>query len=328
DDVQPRRVTTAQPANAAFVGSDHVLASFGADKTATWIDVATGNAAPVGRAPALHDAVAPPNGRVAIAIDLAHHARLVSPGRDPEDLGNVDFARFVDDDHAALASSDDGAIEMFDLTNDRRTALARRDGKLVGLAAGHGVIAAVYADGAVFRHDVASAAELTRPTKPPPTGPIVVATNGDIVFAAGSELRVLRGDRIAPLATLARNIDKLAVVDAGVVAITADGSEYVVGDTAGTPMMVGLNASISATGLSVVATQGRIDVVDPIARQRFPLAMAGNLPYFYPQISADAHYVVASTARGLLVWHLDLPALDDVPAWLDHITNISSARTP
>jgi hypothetical protein len=330
DDIQPRRVTTSQPSGAGFIGADQVLASFGADAPAQWIDLRTGHAVPVGALPALLATAAAPNGRTAIAIDFTHHARIVAPGREAADIaGPVDFARFVDDDRALIASAD-GKIDLVDVATGRRMTLVARKTPLLGIAGTKSTVAAAFADGTLWRHDVATGIDGQLEATPKPSGPIVVLADGGVAYAADRELRLWRGDRALLLpAGFQHPIDKLALADGSVVAMTTEGTAHVIGlDIPPTIVSApaGPGASVSSeTGLIVVLSRdGTIEVVDPLVKQRWPLAMAGVVPFMYPQISPDARHVFALTRRGLLVWTLDLPGPDDTRKWLDAMTNVGS----
>jgi Protein kinase domain len=331
DDIQPRRVTTAQPAGAGFIGADQVLASFGAEAPAQWIDLRTGHAVAVGTAPALLATAAAPNGRTAIAIDLTHHARIVAPGREPADIaGPVDFARFVDDERAVIASAD-GKVELLEVATGHRMVLVARKVSLLGMTASRTTIAAAFADGTLWRHEVATGVDGQLAATPKPTGPILVLSDG-IAYAADHELRIWRGDHtlLVP-AGFQHPIDKLALADGSIVAVTTDGGAHVITTTIPpgiTSALAGPGASVSSeTGLIVVLSrEGTIEVVDPLVKQRWPLAVAGVVPFIYPQISPDGRHVFALTRRGLLVWTLDLPGPDDTRKWLDTMTNASGSR--
>jgi hypothetical protein len=274
---------------------------------------------------------AAPNGRTAIAIDLTHHARIVAPGREPADIsGPVDFARFVDDERAVIANAG-GKVELLEVATGHRMVLVARKAPLLGLTTGKTTIAAAFADGTLWRHDVATGVDGQLDATPKPTGPILVLPDG-IAYAADRELRIWRGDRtmLVP-AGFQHPIDKLALADGSVVAVTTEGTVHVItmaippGVTA-TPAGPGASVS-SETGLIVVLSrEGTIEVVDPLVKERWPLAIAGVVPFMYPQISPDGRHVFALTRRGLLVWTLDLPGPDDTRKWLDAMTNASGSR--
>jgi hypothetical protein len=159
-----------------------------------------------------------------------------------------------------------------------------------------------------------------------------VLADGGIAYASDRELRIWRGDRALLLpAGFQHPIDKLALADASIVAITTDGTAHVI-STSIPPTVAatfaGPGASVSSdTGLIVVLSrEGTIEVVDPLVKQRWPLAVAGVVPFMYPQIAPDGRHVFALTRRGLLVWTLDLPGPDDTRKWLDAMTNLPGTR--
>ncbi len=344
-EVLPRRLANQVPTLERFVGNDRVLASY-IDNTAEWIDLASGKSTPLGSwSSALLDIAGAPDGRAACAIDLGHHARLVVEGPDAEELdGTVDIAGFASPTQLLLGTRA-GTLQLHDLTTRRRTTLVSRHSQLVHMAWGNASpwIAAAFADGTLWRKNLATGVEATT-SLPVVAGELLVDVDGTVVFGDTRTLRSWRtSGSIEPLATLPKPIVALGAAGPGLaVAFTRDTTSYVV--ELGTPDrftesgMLDTAKAVMArdTGVMVLSQRGTIEVFDPIAKHRWTLASSPGLTLNTPLISNDGRHVIAHrliadrekrdvearTPTTLLYWNLDSPdSAASTVKWLEAMTN-------
>ena len=341
DEVEPRAIANQGPAIARFIGSDRVLASF-ADGPARSFELATGKVHELGQWPPVSTLAAAPDGQLAAVVDVAHHARLVAPGREPEDLGGgVDLAGFATD-HELLLGNLGGSVQLYDTTTKQRTALVDRKVKLLGIAWSRTTpahVAALFADGTLWRKGLASGVDATtRLPAQPTSNNLVVTGDGTVIYAHDKELGAWRpSGSVDTLATLPKPIAELGLATSvGVIAFGTDNAAFIIDPTRPDQVIeskvpIGLvTASASAdTGLMAAPDRGAIEMLDPAVGHHWTLASSPGITYTDPQISTDGRRVLALTARSLLVWSLDLPATaDDTVAWLDRMTNAVADSGP
>jgi serine/threonine protein kinase/WD40 repeat protein len=352
-EVLPRRLATQAPSFEQFVGNDRVLAAY-IDGAAQWIDITTGKTRPLGQWPQLLDIVAAPDGRAACAIDMGRRARIVVEGREPEDLeGLVDIALFASSNQLLLGTLA-GTIQLYDVRTKARTAVVSRKAKLVHMSASRGTptwIAASFADGTLWRKNLASGAESTTalPAIPPA---LLVTPDGTVVFPDTRAIRVWRtSGSVDQLAAMPKPITAIAPVGADrAVAFSDDGTSYVVELDAQnriteSDVSVGSIKVVASpeTGVVVLAQRGAIELFDPIANHRWTLAVSPGLTLNTALISNDGRHVLArrvATDREkrdearfpttLLMWTLVNPtSAEETVKWLDAMTNaIADAKSP
>jgi hypothetical protein len=360
DDVQPRVLADNVAGRVGFATADHVIIGGSEDEPAQWIDVASGKPRELAAWPGLDTVAAvasatrgqPPT--VAV-LDRGHHVHLLVPGRPAEDLpGDIDLVGFATPDQLVLASRA-GAIFVHDLERHQRTQLAAPGSPLIGLAWGRGHhpwIAGAFADGSLWRKNLATGAEATvarapkfDPAKPlPRDGRLLVAADGTVVFLHDTEVHAWRpAGSVERVARLAKPLEDFGELEGSRIAVLAtDRTVYVVDrgahDAAG-PIPEAIPSSDATklamspdTGLLALLDQGELRVADPLARQRWTLAPAIGVTFEAPHISADGRRVLAFTkpsplhnTRSLLVWTLDLPTTTgDTERWLDAMTNATT----
>jgi len=229
-------------------------------------------------------------------------------------------------------------VRLDDRKQDRGTALVKRGTPVVALAGAAaipnegGYVVAAYADRALARVTISAKPEVATvelKTVPPRDG-LAIDDNGEVVVGSGNELYAWHADggSLVSLWTSNRLIVSVAYVDKNkVLAIAADGTAVFV-DTrtrAVEPYAATItNPTFTADGglvASLVAPNG-VDIIDPIARDRWSLAPPKGPPLMFAAISPDGRRVLASTSTGLLVWTLALPASADATSrWIDTLTN-------
>ncbi len=336
DDVQPRQIA-AGIATAFFAGRNQVLTT-SSDDPDQLIEIPSAKARPLRQSTALSTVVYSSHGAAAVVVDLAHKAWLIAPGREPLDLGDhTDLIGFASEHQVLLGSEPDGALELHDVTTGKRTVLIDRAEPLAGLAWSRtepAWVAAVFADGTLWRKNLTSGAEATTKVVPLPAGSILVGRDGTVLFSGDKQVRAWRPDGETEIhATLPVEIRELA--DAGtahVLAFTTKRSAYRI--ELGRPNQVtdldetfDARLSMSAeTGVIVEAKEGSIQVFDPSAKNpRWTLASSPGVSYGAPQISTDGRWVIAKTPQSLLLWTLDVPATQPATsAWLERLTNAVS----
>ena len=325
-DVLPRQITGTPPAAAELVDDTHVLAAY-VHRAAEWIDLTRDTSTTLGELPDTVRILPAPDGARAAVTDLAHQLRIVAPGQAPVRAGDeVTQVGYLADGRLAVATA--AGIRL------RTTAPAQETG--VGPARGpaalatHGTrLAAAYADGALWRLDLATGAEergATGGTAAPRA--LAVADDGTVLFASSTELRAwLPAGAIVTVAPLARPVRELHVLPGGRVLALADTAAYAI-DVTGRAVVATLPLTSVAVavaddaGLVVVRTTGGVlEVIDAFAGPsdgvRWTLASAQDVVFSPPRITRDGRRVLASTPGGLFVWALDLPAsAETTEAWL------------
>ena len=92
------------------------------EQRSRWLDLATMHATPIEHGIALVTAHASPSGSRAVTVDVSHHARVLAVGGADVDLGgDVDDARFIDENRVLLQAS--SAIRIEDLVTHTRSTL-------------------------------------------------------------------------------------------------------------------------------------------------------------------------------------------------------------
>jgi WD40 repeat protein len=332
DEIEPR-VAGTQIATAKFVTGDDLVATT-LQGPAQWIDLASGNRRELGRWPAILDVVASPSGRYAAAITMAHAAYLLEAGQPPVAIeGTVDRAGFATDSTLVL-STDDGAIDLYDIAAAKRTRLHRYGSPIASLAWGGdpAFLAAHFVDGTLWRTNLATGDATATSLARRSTSNLRVTASGDAVLAIGDEIVrwTASAREVMHHVKLPQTITKLEMIGSEyLLAIGEGGAAYVVPlATSGafTDLDESLgraSLSVAATGLVAVLDRGVIDVLDPLIEPaRWRLAGAA---YADVQISSDGRRVLAKAGSSLLVWDLALPsnAVETV-AWLDKMTNAFS----
>jgi len=342
DDFQPRRMIDEPPDGALFATADQVITG-GAGSSVLppqSIDVATGAAQPLGNWRGLTAVTATSRGQLVALIDRRHHVHLVGPERNPEDLpGQIDIAAFATDDKLVLATLD-GAIYVHDVEHHQRTPLGPHHASLLGLAWGHGRhpwVAAAFADGTLWRKNVATGVEamVTHVPKPDhlsaPDGKLIVGEDGTVLFLHDREVHTWRADgTLGRLAQTPNPLDDFGELGTSqILAIARDTAVYAIARdvpdqvTPLLPSIDGTSAAMSSdTGLLAVIAHGQLDIVDPLGHQQWTLGQARGVTFRVPAISTDGRHVLAQTGHSLVMWSLELPAtLDDTVTWLDAMTN-------
>jgi hypothetical protein len=330
DDVLPRRVLDDRPAAIALAGADHAVVATGHDTE--WLDLA-GSAAPavVDDAPAFVELAASPAGDRAVVADVAHHARLVAPGRAAAVLGTaaIDRATFVADGRV-LAGGGDGALHLF-TADGRDDVVARRNAAVVAIAASPSDVAAAFADRVVWRRPLAGGDADTL-TLAAPAAALAFAADGTLVVAARDEVHLWHGGPHDALrAKLARPIVEVVVDADRIAALADDGTVYALG-LAGTDVRASdtgarVRAVARAAGLYVATPQPtELVIVDPFAGAGWPLATAiGGATFEQPRIADDGSRVVAVVPTGVLAWQLELPRdAAATAAWLERLTDATA----
>ena len=329
DRIAPR-VAGTQIATAKFVtGDDLVATTLGGP--AQWIDLASGNRRDLGAWPALLDVVVSPSGRHAVAIDMAHTAHLLEAGKPPLTIaGAVDRAGFATDTQLVLAT-DDGAIDVYDVTTRVRSPLRAKASALASIAWSPEVVAAHLADGGLWRTRLAGREPTTTPLPRAATTNLLVTSTGDAFIAIGAELLRWPASARDPVlhAKLPASVGHLAAIGEDHLIASGASTTYLV--ALATPAVTDLEgsaldslearASVSTTGLVVVLDHGAIDVIDPrIQPARWRLASGQT--FVDVQIANDGRRILAKAGSTLLVWDLGLPSTAaETATWLDGMTN-------
>jgi hypothetical protein len=349
DEVQPRRLTKQPTGRAVFATSGLVIAGGTADQPAQAIDLATGAARPLGAWHGLRSVAATRSGDVVALVDGARQIHLIRPDAEPEDLpGEIDFAGFATDELLVIATLA-GAIDVYDVVQRRRTLLVTARTRLLGLAWGRGHhpwIAAAFADGTLWRKNLATGASSTvaRAPRIDPGHPtvrdskLVVSADGAVVFLHDKSVHAWSASgQLSRLATAPKPLDDLGEAGtAALVAFASDSTMYSVGRqpphvlAEALPAIDATSAAMSPdTGLLVALEHGAIDVLDPLVHQRWTLAQPTGVTFDNLAISADGRRILANTPKGLVTWSIALPATAAATAaWLETMTNAVDDRSP
>jgi hypothetical protein len=362
DEIQPRHIADRPPEATpspppdppAFAGSDQVIVAGHDEGPAQAIELASPTRPaptyPLGDWPGLAD-VAAVDGSPTVAIrDRDGHVHLATwptAGQAPridELPGAFEFAGFATAHQLVLATRA-GAISVHDLATGQRRPLVTGPAPLLGLAWGRGRhpwVAAAFADGSLWRKNLATGLEATAARIPRidpghlarADGKLVIRRDGTVMFCHDREVDAWTPDgALVRQATLPGPVADLG--EAGpdhVLAFTTDAAIYAIAASPGAPddqtatELGHIEASAAAmspeTGLLVALEHGALVVVDPVVRQRFPLALAHHAVFDSPAISQRGDRVLARSRTGVLVWSLDLPTSPgDTARWLDAMTN-------
>jgi hypothetical protein len=352
DDIQPRRLSNDPPGRALFADPDHVIVGGTLDLATQAIEVPTRTATPLGQWPDLHGVSSAGPGRALAIVDGEHHVHLVVPGQPAQDLpGEIDIAAFATDTQLVL-STIDGQLLVHDLATGRRAPLAPGASPLLGLAWGrghHAWVAAAFADGKVWRKNLATGATATA-TRVPPIDPrrltardgkLLVAADGGVVFLHDGEIHRWGADgALGLLARAPKPLEEFGETGPDhIIAIAADTTIYMIDRTPGArgsdarEALASIASSSAAmapdTGMLVAIERSALMVLDPLVHQRWTLAVPGGVAFMTPAISTDGRRVIASTPRSLLAWSIDLPdSAEATVRWLDEMTNAVDDRTP
>ncbi|HUJ60061.1 MAG TPA: hypothetical protein VLX92_16260, partial [Kofleriaceae bacterium] len=333
DALVPRRFDEPTLSGARFVSGDQLIEAF-ADQPAQWLDLRTGAQKPIGVAPVgIYAVVGAPDGMHALLIDGTHRGRLVSSDGSSQDVdGDLELAAFADDGRLAVATTA-GVVRLDDHQTRRQTTLANHPAGVIALAARPDWVAGAFADRVVWRTRLGRAGSAAlEVSQPPPRGGLALDGDGTVVFATGPELRTWAPDgTVASLCTFDKPIGRVALGEAGIIAVTTDGFAHVVDrahphDAQVQPVLAS-RPSIAQNGLiASTTTDGALDAIDPAAGERFTLAVPKGRTFSFTQISPDGKRVLAVTQSGVLVWTLALPDTPEATAhWLDELTNALAA---
>ncbi|CAN5819431.1 hypothetical protein BH11MYX3_BH11MYX3_25000 [soil metagenome] len=342
DEIQPAQVAD-RPATATLVGSTAVIATF-LDAPAKWIDLVTGASHALPAWPAITSSADAPGGGLAVVVDLAHHAKLVTPDKAPVELeGVADMVGFPSA-HELLLGSYTGTLQLHDTITGKRTTLVAGKTELIGLSWSRSLpsqpawVAAVFKDQTLWRQRIGGEASTTKlPAKP--NSALHVRDDGTVLFAVGSELMAWDPDgTVRRHAQLRQPIVALGTTGTDtLVAFSDAGAAYLVDSIlADTVTDIGeslgrTKAAMSAdSGLIVVEDRGSLTIIDPLTdHKHWVLASLPGITLTTPQISSDGRRVAAQTATSLLVWTLALPqGPEETTAWLDRMSNASTGSGP
>ncbi len=335
DAIEPRLVTRRQPSTARFVTGDHLIATYEGEP-AEWIDLHTKKVTPLGVLDALESIATAPDGTQAVVIALAGRAHLVAGLGTPQAIdGEVVAAAFVDNHRYVLARPTGLVLE--DQQLHTKSSLVAHDAPARKVLANEaGWILAVFADGYVWRKNLASGATAEQKLAAQPLPRIALAADGTALLGVGGEVRAWRSDGgLDVLLTGKTQVAALALVAPNrALAVTDDGNGYVTDLRPGSAMppieitrdpAIALDGSLVAGHTSV----GGVQVIDPLAGWSWRLAtpQKGQSPYGSIAIAPDGSRVMAISDGNLLVWTLDLPrGPDATAAWLDKLTNATADR--
>ncbi|MEO8842849.1 MAG: protein kinase [Kofleriaceae bacterium] len=342
DALIPRSLAGEAITAARFVTGDQLVVAY-ADSPAQWIDLHTNKATSLGPIVGITQLAPAPDGHRAVVIDGTHHGRMFSPIGEPIDLGDdLDHAAFLDDQRLVLATSA-GAVML------GHAELIVRKHPIVALAtspAHGGWIVAAFDDRTIWRTNLESHATTTTVVDlAPAREALAILPNGDVVFGAGSELRVWPTEgKTRAVAHLGRTIASLSLIgDGRVIAIAHDGSAQIAElEHPNDPVTLALplaNASFTADGSLVgsLATSGAVEVFDPAVGERWTLAQPHDpdapnsvqTHHAYVQsvaIAPDGRRLLAVTTGKLLIWPLGLPQTPEATvAWIETLTNATIA---
>jgi hypothetical protein len=258
-----------------------------------------------------------------------HRVHVVAPGAEPIVLaGEAAHVAYLGDGRLVLATAQ--GVRVHAATGDGPSFGSVPGGASV-LATRASWIATAYPDGSVWRLDVATGAADHASTGDVAPSALAITDDGTVLLAAGKDLRAWRttGGTVT-LAQLERPIHELHAIAGNRAIALTDLSAYafdlVPGHKGITIPASGATAVADDAGLVVVRTSaGLLEVIDAFsgadAGVRWTLARAPDVTFGAPRISRDGHRVLASTAAGLLVWTLDLPATAEATAaWLATLT--------
>jgi len=337
DDVQPRELAR-QVASAHFAGKGHVIVT-SIDGPDQRIELATGTAETLEQSTALTKVAYSAAGDAAVIVDVAHQARLLVPGKPAVELGDyTDFVGFASP-HQILLGAEHGGLQLHDTTTGRRELLVERASRMLGIAWSRTTpahVAAVFADQTLWRKNLATGAEQTQRLPQLPNSSLHVLADGTVLFAVEGEVRAWGPEgALTTHVELPHRIQDLgAAGPEHVVAFAVTGAAYlldarrpgVAGDIGERFEPEGGDRRVSMaadTGLVGEAREGRIELVDPLVKnRRWTLASTPGVTYSHPQLSTDGRWVLARTPGRLLVWQLARPAsAEDTAAWLEAMTN-------
>jgi hypothetical protein len=335
DELEPQAFAPGA-ATAKLVGSDALIATF-VDGPAQWIDLPTGKSRPLGPWPAITQAADAPGGQQAAIVDLAHHAKLVAPGKEPVDLdGEVDWVGFATATQLILGRLT-GKVDLHDTVTDKRMTLVEKKDELIGLAWSRSepaYIAAIFKDNTLWRTRLGGESQTTKlPQKP--NSSLHIAPDGTVMYAVGGTLMAWHpDDTITPHAVLPKPITELGTTGtSSIVAFSDAGIAYLVDLTKPNHVtdidrdLGRSTVSMAAdTGLIVKEERGALVVIDPLTEhKRWTLADSPGVVLTRAGVSSDGHRVLAHTATGVLVWTIPVPANpEDTAAWLDKMTNATT----
>ncbi len=345
----PRQLSVRAATIEAFTGNDRILAAY-VDTTAEWIDLATKKTRALGSwASSVLSVGSSPDGRTVCIVDATHHASLVvdppdPTHREPESLGQADLCLFAGG--KLIRGTLAGTLTSLDLASRETTTLITRAQKLVHVTASRGSawLAASFADGTLWRVNLASGLQATTPAGGIPPM-ILVQRDGTVVFPEGRALKSWRPTgEIQPLVELGKPVIALGVAGTDHALVFVEGgSGYTVRldvpNSRSEPFeLPGVSAAIQSpdTGILVFANRGAIEVLDPLGSHRWTIAASPGLTYTSPLISGDGKTILARRVvtdrekrdvenreqTALLAWRFAMPASpDETDAWLRHLTN-------
>ncbi len=327
DEIQGKRLVN-DAISAYFTGPDRVIMAFDS-APAQWLDLATQQATQLETTAALRRVSGSPSGKLAVLIDVSHHAHLV--GSTVADLeGQVDDAHFVDETHLLLAVPG-GKIELHDLATRQRISLVQHTAKLVSMTWNHAdkpSVAVGFDDGFLWRANLTTTASATLQLDKKLKSQLQIDDDGAVWFGVDTELRAWRegGTTAVAVATVPKPIVELGLHAGRAIVFTDDGSSYAVDTAKGsseTLFPLGKRAAMAERAGLVATTRGAmLDLIDPMVGRRWTIASANDGTFGQVQISSDGRRVLAFTHAHLIAWALDLPTTPEATAkWLDAMTN-------
>jgi hypothetical protein len=241
-------------------------------------------------------------------------------------------------------------VHLYDVAAGKLTKLHTAKGKLADLAWNRDTpvwVAAAFADGTLWRKNLATGAEVVADANVTPSTFLQVTRGGTVLFAEGRMLRAWRPNgSIDPHAELPRPIIAIGRAGAGhIFAVLADFSTYLVDLAAPNSAQESENLSgqldarnkrvtaamAADAGTFVAPNNGGLEIVDPLARHRWILTAQPPPPNLYdkrttsyraPMISVDGTRVIATLPNALVAWSIKVPASgDETVAWIETLTN-------
>jgi len=334
---EPRSYANVPPSSARFVTGDSMIVTY-QNESAEWLDLRTGKATELGgELPGIASVVAAPDGAEAIAIDITQRGWRVAGIGQPQSLGDVRAAAYVDNSRLVLATPTGLVLE--DLQKKSKGTLLAHEAAISDLVATWtegGWIAASFSDGLVFRKSLkAPEGKLQLAAPLPEQLPLAIAADGTVLLGVGTELRAWKVDGTTEsIAKLDKRIVRVVLAEPRVAIVHGDDGSLHVIDVAAkkvtTSLQVSPLASVAADGsLAAGPTMtGGVEVIDPLVNWRWPLATPQKdfqPPFLYVEVARDGSRVLGLTQNAVVVWTLDLPrTADDTGVWLDKTTNATA----
>ena len=261
---------------------------------------------------------------VALAAGAARGTRLD---------GSVAAAAFVADDRI-VAALRDGEVRLYQLPALTWRTLATLRARPVAVAATTSSVIVELADHAVWRHELASGAELRLPAVPEERQ-LAALPGGEVLVVDQREVRGWRrdGTLVHHAALEAPGYGAVRVVDARHALFgTADTGASLV-DVAGRVTIALPPGSrltdwdIAAGFLLARAPAGRLALTDVFAAGTWQLARPTRGRFEHATLASDARHAFALADGALLVWTLDAPTPAGTEAAIARLTDATASPT-